>query len=157
MSGSKKGERRGGRKKGTRNKATVEREAKMLNALKDQARATPEKIVIAKDELLAFIPVVKGTVGLFQKAAIDGGQGLPGLPGFNPGKWERFREWAEFFGQLCHKAADFQSPRYRAIAVVVPPGDIAQPNPAPMIEHQPSSELDEERQANAAYLRLVKG
>jgi len=157
-----KGRFTGGRVKGvSKNKATIEREQKALAELANRAKAMQaagKPLKLAKDELAELIPVVKGSVAAFQKAAMgEDGSGAPGKPGFDAGKWKDFREWLEFFSTLCYRTADFQSPKYRAIAVAVPPGDgVAQP-PPPMIDHEPQGEHDRERAANASYLKLVKG
>lgn len=161
MAGSKKGERRGGRQLGVKNKATLEREQRALAELAEKAAAAHKagkNLKLAKDELAELIPVVKSATAGFQKAAMgEAGEGMPGQKGYSAAKWKEFREWLEFFSTLCYRTADFQSPKYRAIAVAVPPGDPAQPIPERVIEHEPADEHDRERVANASYLKLVKG
>lgn len=146
-----------GRKKNSRNKATVEREERALKELAEQRFAAGRKLVLAKDELLEMIPVVKDMVAAFQSAAIANGKGMPDQKGFNPEKWSRYKEWAEFLAHICYRAADFQSPKYRAIAVAAAPGDL-NPGPQPkMIEARNVGDQDRERIANSTYLKLVKG
>jgi len=160
--GSKSGERRGGRQRGARNKATIEREQKALAELANRAKAmvaAGKPLTLAKDELAGIIPMVKDTVGLFQKAAMvdEAGTGAPGQKGFDAAKWRDFKDWLEFFATVCHRAADFQSPKYRAIAVAVNPDPAPAEKDPRVIEHLPEDEHDRERVANNAYLRLVKG
>jgi hypothetical protein len=157
--GSKPGERRGGRQKGSKNKATLEREDRARQDLLEQAKgiaASGRKIVIAKDELLDLIPVVKGTVAEFQRAAIADGQGLPGKALYDRQAWLDFREWVGIYESICRHAAEFQSPRFKAIAVAVTPDPGAQ-QPTPMRDVTPTDKHGRERAANAAYLQLVKG
>jgi len=130
-----------------KNRTTLEREARELKALQEKAKI--RKIILGKDELEDLIPIVKGTVARFQAAALDGGNGAPGMPGFDPEKWKEFKEWVEFYAKLCHQTADFQSPKFKAIMVSLPPGEesargMKDVTPAPA-------------DARAAYLTLIKG
>jgi len=158
MAGSKKGERRG-RKPGSRNKRTIEQEQRALQELAEQARSSTRagrKITIAKDELLELIPVLKGTVAQFQQAAIADGKGLPGGDKFDRNLWKDLKEWVEVYANVCRYTAEFQSPKYRAIAVAMQdPG--AQRAPEPKVIEAPTDAIGRERLASAAYLKLVKG
>jgi hypothetical protein len=149
--GSKPGERRGGRQKGTPNKATREKEQRALEALQQKAKAPLRKL--AKDQLAELVPEIKEIVLRF-KAAVEKSGGVPGTKGYKAELWRELREWIRVYGWAADLAADFESPRYRAIAVAMTPGD-AKPA-APIIEHQPADAEERERQANNAYLRLVK-
>ena len=145
-----------GRPKGARNKSTLAAERAAIEAL--QAKAAQVKLKkLAKDELAELVPVVKGIVARFQRAAMvdEGGSGAPGGENFKREAWQDLREWIKIYGWVADLAADFESPRYRAVAVALTPGD-AKPA-APIIEHQPADAQERERQAGQAYLRLVKG
>jgi hypothetical protein len=115
-----------GRPKGARNKTTIERERKELEALKERARRA-EFSPLAKDELAALIPeakellgVVKGIVGRFQREAL--------VEGATAAAWDTLKGWMELYAevmlkasQIEYRAADFQSPKFRAIVVAPPP------------------------------------
>lgn len=134
--GSKPGERRGGRKKGTPNKATAERERRALEELRGKAQLLNR--ALAKDELDDLVPevkelmqVVKGSVAHFQRAAFLGGTGLPGQSGYVAAAWDKLREWIILLKDvqvaaavIMAKSADFQSPKYKAIAVMTPPPEM---------------------------------
>jgi hypothetical protein len=146
------GRKTGGKKKGTKNKATLEKEHRALEALQQRARTPLRKL--AKDELADLVPIVKEIALKFRDAALANG-GLPGTKGYKADVWKEAREWIRVYGWVADLAADFESPRYRAIAVAMTPGD-AKPS-APTIEHQPADAEERERTANQSYLRLVKG
>jgi hypothetical protein len=130
---SQPGERRGGRQKGTPNKATV---AKLLDAkvaekveaiieanpkLRDAALQPVTRRVRAKDELIDLIPVVKGHVAQFQQVALTM---APGTDAFSPAMWDRYERWLQLLHKVCDSAADFQDPRLKAQLYVPPPPDM---------------------------------
>jgi hypothetical protein len=140
MPGSKPGERRGGRSKGTPNKSTVaklidaqvaEKVAEIVNA-PPQEGATLQRYsprARAKDELAEMLPVLKGHVGHFQQAAIASGLPTapePGKPAksFNAALWKMYKDWFELYIKACDTAADFQDPRLKAQLYVSPPPDM---------------------------------
>lgn len=118
-SGAKPGERRGGRQRGTLNKATVERKAKALVALTRQADASFEHRELAKDALMRLAIFAEGAAAATRpttEADIKGGSEI------NPdGDWDRHKGWIELSGRLYKWAADFQSPRMLGIAMAPPP------------------------------------
>lgn len=157
MPKAQKGERWGGRAKGTKNKATVERERLALASLQAKAKATaPRKL--AKDQLAELLPVTMGIVAMYQRAAYkDDGSGRPGHPNHDPKIWRELGQWIELARRVGDTAADYESPKYRAIAVAVTPEPTGSLPPPTTVEHEPSGEHDRERAANASYLKLVKG
>jgi hypothetical protein len=141
-----------GRKRGGKNKATIEREQRALEALKERAKTHTR--TLAKDDLAELLTVVKASTQAFQLQAFNKGDGAPGKPGFDPAAWATFKEWAEFYANVCRWSAEFESPKYKAIAVVTNLTEA----PAPMIDATPTgTEEDQDRVANQSYLRLVKG
>jgi hypothetical protein len=150
--GSKPGQRRGGRPKGGKNKATIEREQRALEALQKQAKQPLRKL--AKDQLADLVPEVKGIVSRFA-AAVEEKGGKPGTKGYKRELWRELKDWIRLYGWVADLAADFESPRYRAVAVAMTPGD-GKPM-APIIEHESANAEERERAANQSYLRLVKG
>ena len=136
--GSKKGERRGGRQKGSLNKATIERleQAKIIQQLEDQARQigstdkqvanlTTSKRKLPKDELEELMPIIKSGVAHFQptpRAAL-----ARGVPENKDGDWVAFKGWLEFYAETLLKLAEFYHPRFKAIAVQMGPVAPAQP------------------------------
>lgn len=157
---SQNGARRGGRQKGAKNKATIEREERARAELAEQVKGavvSGKKFVIAKDELLELIPVVKGTVAEFQKAAIGPDQsGLPGRPGFDRQKWGDLKDWMQVLESICRHAAEFQSPKFKAVAVAIQDPSMQRQEPK-TISVAPTDAEGRERAASAAYLKLVKG
>ena len=109
-----RGFKSGGKQKGTKNKATLEREHRAMEALQQKSLAPLR--TLAKDQLSELVPVVKGIVMGFQQAAMD--SGAPGQPGYKVEFWRELRDWMKTYAQIADLAADFESPRYRAIAVL---------------------------------------
>ena len=155
---------RGGRPKGVKNKTTIERERLEIEALQSRARSIVLK-PLAKDELEALIPeakeligVVKGAVAGFQRAAMTA---LPGSPDFDAAAWERLQDWMALYAevlhkaaQIAHKAADFQSPKFKAIAVDMR----SSTGPAPAtIGADNVRRIDDPNAAARVYLQVVKG
>lgn len=113
----------GGRPRGSKNRATIEREI-LAEQVKQQKSLAPIR-ALAKDQLAELVPVVKGIVARFQLAAINGG--APGEPGYKPEFWKELRDWIKTYAAVADLAADFESPRYRAIAVVDGTGGVGTP------------------------------
>src|SRR5271156_6831226 len=115
----------GGRKKGTKNRATIEREHLARQALAheilDRKSLAPLR-ALAKDQLAELVPVVKGMVAQFQMAAMNAG--LPGADGWKPELWKELRDWIKTYAAVADLAADFESPRFRAIAVMEGTGGV---------------------------------
>jgi hypothetical protein len=103
-----------GRPPKSKNKATLEREHKAIEVL--QAKSLVPLRALAKDQLAELVPVVKGMVAQFQRAAMD--SGLPGTDKWRPDLWKELRDWIKTYAAVADLAADFQSPRFRAIAMV---------------------------------------
>jgi hypothetical protein len=137
-----KGQRFGGRGKGTPNKATTERERKAMQELVERAHKDPKLLrPLPKDRVDDLLPLIHDTMVACQHAAMkpdakataesqDGKpvfRGLPGMPGFDREQWALFKSWAEFYVEACARVADFYSPRFRAIAVAMPAAQIEQP------------------------------
>lgn len=152
-----RGRKTGGRQKGTPNKLTVERQRQALEELKERARRA-ELSPLAKDEVAALIPeakellgVVKGIVGRFQRMAMA--QDAPDAA------WEKLKEWMGLYAevmlkasQIAYRAADFQSPKFRAIAVVAPQQQQVLPPP---IEGDNVVRLDDPQALARVYQRRV--
>jgi hypothetical protein len=112
-----------GRKPGIKNKATLEREHRAIEALQKKSLAPIR--MLAKDQLAELVPTVKGIVEGFQRAAMDAGG--PGQPGFKMDLWRELRDWIRMYATVADLAADFESPRYRAIAVLDGTGGVGTP------------------------------
>jgi len=123
--GSRPGERRGGRTRGTPNKATVARleEVRVAEEVAAEIDADPVALRAAiqragargfrgKDELIELGKVVKNHLVDFQAAALAAGK--PGTKEYNAALWDKFKVWAEFFADVCNRVADFQDPRLKA-------------------------------------------
>ena len=152
-----KGKKTGGRIPGSRNKATMEREQKALLELQEKARSAPLR-KLSKDKLYELGDLALGVVARYQRAALAADEtGVEGTPLTRPKLWEGLMQSMELARRVLDSAADYESPKYRAVAVAM-----SNPDPAPAaqepktIENLPKDEHDRERVANSAYLRLVK-
>jgi hypothetical protein len=121
--GSKPGERRGGRRKGTPNKPKVDAlAAELLARAPHPPAATANALVVkgAKDTMAEFATLFADLAAAYQPRTKDE-NGIP--------VW-RDKEHRENFFALAHRAmlysnwaAPYQDPTYRAIAVVSAPSD----------------------------------
>jgi hypothetical protein len=138
--GSKKGERRGGRQKGSLNRATIERleQAKIIQQIEDQAchlgasdtqvgAPTTSKRKLAREELEDLLPIIKGGVAHFQPT--PAGALAQGVPENKDGDWPTFKSWLQFYADTLLRLAEFQSPRFKAIAVAMGTTPTAPPQP----------------------------
>lgn len=148
----------GGRTKGTPNKATQEqraREAELEAARQAEIQAEhranvarPKKL--GKDVLNELMTVAMGYAALFQpkydpvtKNVVDGDE-------------DRFEKWARMAGEFAFRAANFESPRYRAIYLQT---DSPLSGPKPGADEANVLDLQAERdpaRATDAYLRLIQ-
>jgi hypothetical protein len=117
--GAKPGERRGGRPKNGRNKATiaklhdeaiVKRVAKDIGADRAMVNAALERANAlngfrAKNELIELAMAMKNHLVQFQQAATA--LGAPGTPNYSAALWREVREWGKFYKDLCDTVADF--------------------------------------------------
>jgi hypothetical protein len=121
--GSKPGERRGGRGRGTKNLRTIEDE---LNAGMDaertfsEARAHHKKL--AKEVIADFMAVFMGIATRYQPLAKDG---TPN-PDFNEDKFER---WSMNALHAAKWLAPYQSPTFRQVTLANPAPDHTQRHP----------------------------
>lgn len=119
MPGPPKGVRIGGRQKGTPNKATLEKRAKIAAQRAADANRPLEERELAKDALMRIARLAEGAAAVNRpttEADIAGGN----QP--NPdGNWQRFHEWVKLTAWCYKAAADFQSPKMLGIAVAPPP------------------------------------
>ena len=115
--GPKKGERRGGRSKGTPNRATVEAALEAERAV-EVAKKTGRKL--GKEILDDFAQLFAGMAAYYQPSP----KGAP-LQNRNSNE-EKFERYAMMAVNTAAKLAEFQSPKFRAVAVV-PADDHAMP------------------------------
>jgi hypothetical protein len=106
--GSKPGERRGGRKKGTPNKATLE---KALVAEHDLAEAKANGRRLGKEVLDHYMHVFAEIADSERSAA------LSDKPENSPEHESRFERFARYAVDCAHKLAPYQSPTFKAIVV----------------------------------------
>jgi hypothetical protein len=116
-----KGTRFGGRAKGTMNKATRERlEAERIaeQARKEVDDAYNRNKKLGKDMLEQYMMAFHGIAAIHQNniaQAVSAGQEIA------PADLAGFKEWGKLVVDTADKLADYQSPRFKAIAVVAPP------------------------------------
>ena len=122
--GAAKGERRGGRALGTPNVKTLLREAQGLREeLAKKAEADLQKArgrKLGKEVLYEFMTVFAGMAASVQPAP-------PGQINQHADE-AKFQTWATLAVDTAYKLAQFESPKYRAIAVFEQP---APPPPRP--------------------------
>lgn len=118
MPGAKPGERRGGRQKGTPNKATRERQ---INAAAEIDRARREGRELAKDVLERFMKLAEGACAVNRPtAAEDIAKGKAENP---DGDWGRFGEWFDRTVYCAKELAKYQSPQIKGVDAPAPPPD----------------------------------
>ena len=165
MSGSKPGERRGGRQKGVKNRTTLEREQRALDEIRGKAaKLAPQ--TWGKDALEDLIPqslevlgAVKGIVARLQEAAY---KQLEPPGALDPATWDRLKEWMTLLKDtqataslIMSRAAEFQSPKLQRIAVGIGIGMIgesAKANPA----DDNVVYLDDPNAASRVYQRFIQ-
>ena len=110
----------GGRPKGQKNRATIERE---INAAQVIDRARKEGRDLAVTVLERLMNVAEGATGLNRpisaKEAAGGAQPNP------DGDWGRFGEWFDRTAYCAKELAKFQSPQIKAMEAPTPPPDPA--------------------------------
>jgi hypothetical protein len=110
------GNRGQGRKRGTRNKATIEREriaAEIAARTVMDARTAGRKL--AKEVMQDFLPIMAGMAAYYQPT-------FPGMSAHNPNSNDKeFQRWFELMLDLADKLAPYESPTFKAIAVNLAP------------------------------------
>jgi hypothetical protein len=127
-----RGKKFGGRKKGTpnkRNSEAVERaRIEVENALSEvDPRSNPVQVLkkkLAKDVLEEFMMLFAGMAAAHQPLP----EGMPVPPGRKPDE-AKFQTYAKLTVDTAKALADFQSPKFRAIAVVAPPPEMLPTRP----------------------------
>lgn len=145
-----RGFKSGGKQKGTKNKATLERERHALEIL--QGKSLAPLRTLAKDQLAELVPVVKGMVAQFQMAAMNAG--LPGSKDWKPELWKELRDWIKTYAAVADLAADFESPRFRAIAVLEGTGGVGR---APFVVRVPIVMADSTAWQAAVGAAIIEG
>lgn len=148
-----KGQRFGGRAKGQRNKATVEREerarlaeeARQLEIAGERARAAKTKL--AKEVLEEFMFLFAGMAAHHQPTA----PGMRENPNADDAKFERY---SEFVYDFASELAKYQSPTFKAIAVSMPPPPMVEANDPKLIEGK-VVRMDDPVALAGVYRRLV--
>lgn len=129
----KKGERLGGRQKGTLNKKTVERlgaERVAFQAQQEVNKAALKNVKLGKDVLEDYTFAFAALAGFYQNQVVKALQAST-----EPTKADLagFEKWGRLTAETAKSLADFQSPKFKAIAVMAPP---------PEIPHQKPGEID---------------
>ncbi len=101
---------------------------------------------LAKEHLEDLLEIAVGCVAHYQPCV------LSGTPNANE-NLDRFKDWFRIASDLAMKLAHFQSPTYRAIAVMAACEASVRP-PVPQL--QDDFEMDPATRAQQAYLRLIR-
>lgn len=157
--GAAPGERRGGRAKGVHNKTTQEKIDEERIAAQVAAEVTglplPQgklpsegttRKPLSKERLSELAELFLGATAFFQP------RGPSGTDNVN-GNWDRFAEFGRLAMECHYKAAQFQSPTFKAINVstVTPVEDKAKPGADNVIN------LDDPIAAARVYRRIMTG
>lgn len=127
--GSAPGERRGGKQKGTPNRATTERLEQERIARQAQAevnKAYASKVKLGKEVLEDYMMAFHAVAATYQNKIAASLQRQA-----EPGKEDlaSFKEWGGMVVETARRLAEFQSPKFKAIAVVAPPPNAHAPKP----------------------------
>ena len=109
MPRAQKGQRFGGRQKGSLNKSTLEKQRKAAEAVAAeliQAKAEGRKL--AKEHMQDLLPVLVRMVAYYQPT-------VPGMPKNPHGNAEQFERWLWHFLALCRSLAPYESATFRAV------------------------------------------
>lgn len=119
--GAAPGERRGGRSKGTPNKTTLQRlEAERIakQAQDEVNKANLAKVKLGKDILEDYVGAFHNVAAVFQnRIATDYAAGLEP----KASDLAAFKQWGGMVVDTADRLAAFQSPKFKAIAIVAPP------------------------------------
>lgn len=119
--GSQKGERRGGRQKGALNKKTIERKVKE-DAERIMASGQPVKM-LGKEIIEQFAHYCAGYASKHQPKGERPGLNTPTERAEYDWTVDQFERWMRLAGWFAKELAPYQSPTFRAIAIVTPPED----------------------------------
>lgn len=124
--GAAKGERRGGRQKGTPNKATIERN---LVAAQRASDAIKQGKKLAKEVLEEFMFLTAGMAAVYQPLP----PGTVEAPAGRAPNRDEFWKCVEMVHAFGKELAKYQSPTFKAIAVHVAPNQntVREINPRP--------------------------
>ena len=163
-----KGFKTGGKQKGTKNKATIERELKAFQQYaatqgiaRELATAVLERLM---GDLERFRNIAEGAAGIHRppsaeelKAAAQAGLDIA------KGDWALFGQWFDRAVNATRDAANcakdlatFQTPRLKAIMIATPPPVVVAP-PQLTEEASPRDATERTERATRAYLSLIQG
>lgn len=116
-----KGNKTGGRQRGTPNRRTTEalereRVARQAQQEVDKARAANTKL--GKDVLEEFMKTFAGMAAYYQPVP----EGMPIPSGRKPSE-DKFLTYARLTVETARDLANFQSPRFRAVQIMTPPAN----------------------------------
>jgi len=146
-----------GQKKGTLQKideANVQEQIAAALATAEKMRNARKKL--AKEELEDFVPILREVVARFQRRAMRPGEDGRATAGpdqtqFDPGDWKMLKEWMEFYVYTLDALADYQSPKFKAIAVMAPPPS----EPAPAERKDNVVQIDDPAALARVYQRRI--
>jgi hypothetical protein len=131
-----KGYKTGGKQKGTMNKATRERlesERIARQAQEEVNKAADRKIKLGKDVLEDYMGAFHNVAAAYQNriAVLLEKQRATSLTPDERTELRaslaEFKEWGSLTAETARKLADFQSPKFKAIAVMAPPPSLPKP------------------------------
>ena len=120
--GAKPGERRGGRAKGKKNRATIERELLAERILNENSSKPGRKL--GKEVLEEFTVMFGGLAGAFQpQPSVPGAPITPAdLEAWSKGPKEpMFEKYAKLALKAAEALAQYQSPKFASVSVPAPP------------------------------------
>lgn len=133
-----RGYKTGGKQKGTLNKATRERleQEHIARQAQDEVnKAAERKIKLGKDVLQDYMAAFHNVAASYQNriAVLLQAQQARALTPPEAAELRtamaEFKEWGTLTAETARKLADFQSPKFKAIAVMAPPPNLPPPIP----------------------------
>lgn len=117
------GAKTGGRAKGTRNKATIERETKALAELAAGAKAAERRgdTKLAISEMQKALVLAEGFAGKLKPEFTKDADG--NIVVKDVGRFRLFGEWFDRWFNIQKELARYQSPQFRAVDAPTPPPD----------------------------------
>lgn len=132
------------RPKGSKNKATIERELKLAIEI-DKARKDGRELAV--DVLERMMKLAEGAAGQHKPpSAAEISAGAAAL-----GDWDKFGEWFDRIAWCAKELAKYQSPQLRAIAVTMP----GQPRDMKTVEGK-VLDVNDPLVVQRAYISMVK-
>jgi hypothetical protein len=120
MGGPQKGQRFGGRKKGTPNKATTERRLLAVEVERRRmARSVGQERELSKERIERYIKHAEGAAAMYRPTSPQ--EIAAGQPKNPMGDANEHREWVRLAATFSKWLLEFEIPKLSAVALALPP------------------------------------